>query len=91
VILDDQRNVIARISGHLKTIHGVHETIFLHEFQKKIEKWDIKSPDFAGVLKHNAEFLKVCCPFLKEKRTLQNDLRLLLESDNEFASATKAV
>lgn len=70
---------------------GVHREIFLDFFHSKIKSWDSTRPDIAEVFQKNAQFLKICIPFLREKRTLQQELRQLLNTNKELAAATKQV
>nr|CAD2208368.1 unnamed protein product [Meloidogyne enterolobii] len=80
-------DVITRITNHLQMILAVHED-FLNSFEIKLRKWDSTNPDFAEVFK-NADYLKICNDFLKEKRTLTDEFIQYLKDNSELALATR--
>ncbi|KAI1711295.1 FYVE zinc finger domain-containing protein [Ditylenchus destructor] len=81
-------HVIYRISNHFKQILAFHK-VLLAEFAEKYSKWDSNHPDLAQILQKNAEFLKICSSFLKEKRTLCAELQQALDESKELAYSTR--
>ncbi|KAI1714205.1 FYVE zinc finger domain-containing protein [Ditylenchus destructor] len=81
-------HVIYRISNHFKQILAFHK-VLLAEFAEKYSKWDSNHPDLAQILQKNAEFLKICSSFLKEKRTLCAELQQALDENKELAYSTR--
>ncbi|KAL7079663.1 hypothetical protein ACQ4LE_001863 [Meloidogyne hapla] len=80
-------DVITRITNHLQMILAVHED-FLKSFENKLRNWDSRNPNFAEVFK-NADYLKICNDFLKEKRTLTDEFIQYLKENSELALATR--
>ncbi|KAF7637908.1 hypothetical protein Mgra_00002611 [Meloidogyne graminicola] len=80
-------DVITRISNHLQMILAVHED-FLNLFEIKLKNWDSINPNFSEVFK-NADYLKICKNFLKEKRLLTEEFIQFLKENSELAIATR--
>lgn len=81
-------HILDRLSRELEPILGIHRALY-EEFSKTFSNWSALTPNFATIFVRNADFLKICSGFLKNKKDLTDELITAMEQNKYLAQTIR--